>query len=133
MRKLEQLMMKAVHNAVNWKLSNTEVRRERSSYDTHTVHILSVYLHGNHIADVTVYPATGVAVAAANRATFIDWPSRTTVSRLRALGINASVKYRVPHIDGHAVKNPYIYDPKTDAPITFYQPKPVGHLTYQGA
>jgi hypothetical protein len=106
MRKLEHLMMKAVHDAADWKLSNTEVRRERSSYATHTVHILSVHLHGNHIADVTVYPATGLAVATANRATFIEWPSRTTVSRLRALGINASVKYRVPHIDGHAVVPP---------------------------
>lgn len=123
MRKLEHLMMKAVHDAVDWKLSNTEVRRERSSYATHTVHILSVHLHGNHIADVTVYPATGIAVATANRATFIQWPSRTTVSRLRALGINASVKYRVPHIDGHAVKNPYVHDPKT--PITFRQPRPI--------
>ena len=119
MRKLEHLMMKAVHDAVNWKLSNTEVRRERSSYATHTVHILSVYLHGNHIADVTVYPATGVAVAAANRATFIDWPSRTTVSRLRALGINASRPRGVPHIDGHAVV------------LNFY-PTTVGQLTYQG-
>lgn len=103
MKKIEQLMVKAVHNAINWKMSNTEVRRERSSYATHTVHILSVHLHGNHIADVTVYPATGVAVATANRATFIDWPSRTTASRLRALGINASLKSSIPYIDGHAL------------------------------
>lgn len=103
MKKIEQLMVKAVHNAINWKMSNTEVRRERSSYNTHTVHVLSVHLYGNHIADVTVYPATGIAVPAANRTTFIEWPSRTTASRLRALGINASLKSSIPYIDGHAL------------------------------
>ena len=46
MRKLETLMMKAVHDAVNWKLSNTEVRRERSSYATHTVrNVVAVQVH----------------------------------------------------------------------------------------
>ena len=69
MRKIEQQMINAISNNLNWKRDNTEVTYERG-------HVSKVYLHGNHIATVTD-----------NDMTLYDggWQSNTTKSRLNAL------------------------------------------------
>jgi len=72
MRKIEQEMIRAIQQRKAWKKDNTEVMPFNNRID--------VFLHGNHIAHVQngrVY---------ANLATFYRWPTRTTCSRLRALG-----------------------------------------------
>jgi len=80
MRKIEQQMNRAIRDRNNWAKDNTQV--VIGFQDT-----AQVFLHGHHIANVlndgTVEP---------NENTFRDWPTATTRSRLRALGVDASIK-----------------------------------------
>ena len=96
MRKIEKQMIEAIRSGDNWKSGNTEVRH---SIDN-GIFYADIYLHGHHIAVATpkswdVYP-----VAKANEKTFSAWPTATTRSRLRALGVNASIREGHAHIDG---------------------------------
>ena len=75
MRKIENDMNTAIARRINWKFDNTSVVRGES--------LSSVFLHGNHIA--VVHDNGEVDV---NEATLSRWPTNTTVSRLRALGVN---------------------------------------------
>lgn len=75
MRRIEKRMINAIYHGKDWKENNTEVRI------THEGETAKVYLHGNRIAKVdlgTVIP---------DIRTFSRWPTATTCSRLRALGI----------------------------------------------
>ena len=90
MRLIESNMLNAVHNKANWSKDNTEV-----TYVTE-VNSSAIYLHGHRIATYVHY--TGTMVPNAN--TFSQWPTATTRSRLRALGINASVKSGQAMING---------------------------------
>jgi len=88
MRKIEQEMVSALNGRRNWRKGNTEVVQDRSCGG------MSVYLHHNLIAFTyggTVWPVLS---------TFLDYPTRTTSSRLRALGIDASIKKGWPCING---------------------------------
>lgn len=90
MRKIEQDMLNAIANQQNWKCANTSVCQSDVIGDTET----EVYLHGNLIAKRY---STGFNTAWNNPfipvvETFRRWPTTTTRSRLRALGINASIK-----------------------------------------
>jgi hypothetical protein len=73
MRKIEKEMLNAVNTGTNWAKANTQV--------VHINGIAQVFLHGNHIASIYGEPE-------ANVETLKAWPSRTTQSRLWALGIN---------------------------------------------
>lgn len=88
MRKIEQQMIAAVKAKKNWESGNTRVEKVDEFMD--------VYLHGNHIACVGWQ-------AVPNPTTFKRWPTRTTVSRLRALGINASIRQFAPCINGEPI------------------------------
>jgi len=90
MRLIEQQMLTAVHDRANWSKDNTMVKQHNSSGNSF------IMLHGHHIA--TYNHDTPCILA--NRSTFIDWPTRTTASRLRALGIKASLKQGQAAIDG---------------------------------
>lgn len=90
MRKIEQAMLRAIANCTNWKCGNTEVR-VKSSYATH------VYLYGHHIAEIYGGKPT------ANRQTLARWPTPTTKSRLRALGINVYTKNFTTYLDDKEV------------------------------
>jgi len=99
MRKIEQNMVQAIRNGEDWSEGNTAVVHTDSfNY--------AVKLHGNVIAYAFSY-GQGYEVfrgdAVPDFDTFHKWPTRTTVSRLRALGINASVKQGVPMIDGKPI------------------------------
>ena len=75
MRKIEREMVKALRDGHAWQSGNTSV-----TAPDHTGRA-QVYLHGNHIADVR----DGQAVP--NLGTLARWPTTTTKSRLRALGV----------------------------------------------
>jgi hypothetical protein len=75
MRKIEQQMCLAAGQHRKWKSGNTEVYPADGGFS-------EVYLHGNHIA--TVNTSNGSVMP--NLATLAKWPTRTTKSRLRALG-----------------------------------------------
>ena len=90
MRKIEQDMLRAIANRTNWKCGNTEVRCP--FYDTQ-----HVYLHGHHIAEIFHGKPT------ANRQTLARWPTPTTKSRLRALGINVYTKNFTTYLDDEEV------------------------------
>jgi hypothetical protein len=61
-------------------------------------------LHGNHIADAT-RNYYGSIIITPNRETLADWPTPTTKSRLRALGVNLTQSRGVISIDGEVVCN----------------------------
>lgn len=89
MRKIEQDMLRAIRDNENRVLGNT--------YVNPVIGCVEVWLHGNHIADVT---DTGVVV---NVGTLQRWPTRTTMSRLRALGVDVCVRNHVLCLNGEAV------------------------------
>jgi len=96
MRKIEEQMVAAVLAAKEWKQGNTEVTirgdLRKTNEDTGTEFVVvSVWLHRNHIAWVELvrdlagnkFMVHGLRV---NQDTLDRWPTRTTKSRLRALG-----------------------------------------------
>ena len=92
MRKIEVEMLAAARGCMNWSSGNTMVLPYHDPSGATGAH---VYLHGNHIADVPVGEPVGVNIETLRR-----WPTSTTVSRLRALGVDVRIKGRVPYIDG---------------------------------
>ena len=90
MRKIEQQMVKAVNNGDNWSLNNTHVISDGEG-------LTWVYLHGNLIAlsvDGIIEPMLD---------TLSNWPTVTTKSRLRALGVNLTQTKGRIFIDGEFV------------------------------
>jgi len=84
MRKIEQLMCKAIGNKQTWELDNTRVVYECELDETmHSrMEQAKVFLHNNHIGTF-LYRDVQFHV---NVETLRRWPTRTTKSRLRALG-----------------------------------------------
>lgn len=78
MRKIEEQMLEAIRTNRNWSKDNTMVNVTDSNVE--------VFLHGNHIANVV----NGLVEVI--KETALYWPTRTTMSRLRALGVNVNVK-----------------------------------------
>jgi hypothetical protein len=98
MRKIEIEMMNAVVSKMNYKNGNTEVQHhERDAM---------VYLHGNHIATV---PTHGAWVEFSpkdikvNVRTLLAYPTKTTMSRLRALGVCVFQKNNKIYLDGEVI------------------------------
>jgi hypothetical protein len=96
MRQIEKEMLRAIGERTNWRKDNTEVCVAK----VNDRRIMSIYLHGNHIADIRVNGSVET-----NLDTLADWPTPTTKSRLRALGVNLTQKAGVISIDGEAVCN----------------------------
>lgn len=110
MRKIEKSMVAAIKAKRGWSSGNTRVVYEPAITLPHHVRAENsrVFLYGNHIATIfhdkelsERYP-NGVV----NQLTFKRWPSRTTCSRLRALGIGAHLVNGAPCIDGVPVTEP---------------------------
>jgi len=93
MRLIEQQMNEAIHNQVMWSKDNTQV----TYYTSHN--ISHVRLHGHHIA---AYDYT-TGITTPNLATLKEWPTNTTKSRLRALGVNVATRQGVTYIDNVAI------------------------------
>jgi hypothetical protein len=92
MRKIEQQMVSAIMNRKSWQSGNTAVT---TRFDGS----LSVYLHGNHIADIDC--PTGFVLV--NKETLSRWATNTTKSRLRALGANVSTRKGVTYLNNEPV------------------------------
>lgn len=101
MRKIEKQMIQAIRDKRNWKSGNTEVVQVRDT--PHGINYADIYLHGNHIATATPDTWDTYPHAEPNRDTFRNWPTVTTRSRLRALGVNASIKNYCAVLDGVAI------------------------------
>ena len=88
MRKVEQQMRAAAMQGFNWASGNTTVtvRGHRG--------LTEVFLHGHSIA----YVKEGKAVP--NLTTLRQWPTNTTKSRLKALGVNVSTCKGITYVDG---------------------------------
>jgi len=87
MRQIEEQMVDAIENGRNWQSGNTGVRIHPSNY----AHWADVYLHGNHIAEVFC-GASGHRTVDVNVDTLAEYPTRTTMSRLRALGADVCTR-----------------------------------------
>lgn len=96
MRKIEKEMNYAVAQGRNWSSANTMVRVEPETRER------NVYLHGHHIATVEVHKAgwgwSGHVTP--NLKTLSNWPTNTTKSRLRALGVDVYTRNHTTYVDG---------------------------------
>jgi hypothetical protein len=92
MRKIEKQMNDAIHTQKRWSLQNTIV----SPIDDVNV---AVYLHGHEIAIVNTY--NGFTMT--NIDTLRRYPTNTTKSRLRALGVNVATRKGITYLDGKAI------------------------------
>lgn len=92
MRKIEQQMLNAIHHHVRWSLDNTIV----SPLDELTI---AVYLHGHEIA--LINQRNGFVMT--NTDTLRRYPTNTTKSRLRALGVNVATRKGVTYLDNVAI------------------------------
>lgn len=91
MRTIESKMLAAIQNSkADWSLDNTRVMAIVGGFE--------IQLHGNRIATVDEYGDVRVDVK-----TLKNWPSNTTKSRLRALGVRITQKKGILYIDGKAI------------------------------
>ena len=88
MRKIETQMIAALRAGRAWQSGNTSVTAPDRTGRA------QVHLHGNHIADVR----EGRAVP--NLGTLARWPTATTKSRLRALGVPIEQRRGCIYING---------------------------------
>lgn len=98
MRKIEQQMLNAIESKRNWSLDNTLVHIENGGGNPFGLRA-EVYLHGNHIADYW-YDDKKLDV---DTRTLIDWNTRTTKSRLRALGAKVATRKGVIYLNNVAI------------------------------
>jgi len=90
MRKIEKQMVEAVNFGIPFQESNTTV-----TIDFNTAH---VFLHGNHIASVVQNGKVMV-----NLDTLRAYPTSTTKSRLRALGVDVYTKQGITFVNGEEI------------------------------
>ena len=97
MRKIEREMMGAILNKRSWCKDNTSVVYEcELDEPTHArLEQAKVYLRGNHVATWLYQDGT----VHANIATLYNWPTPTTKSRLRALGVKVYTKNNVHYLN----------------------------------
>lgn len=98
MRKIEQQMLNAIESKRNWSLDNTLVHIENGGGNPFGLRA-EIYLHGNHIADYW-YNDKQLDV---DTRTLIDWNTRTTKSRLRALGAKVATRKGIIYLNNVAI------------------------------
>ena len=106
MRKIEEQMIEAIRSKQDWKsYKNAQgyPAMEVVHVREHGINYADIYLHANLIATATPDTWDARPYANPNRAMFREYPTVTTRSRLRALGVNASIKNGAAHIDGMEV------------------------------
>jgi len=95
MRQIETDMLEAIKHGKDWSKDNT-----RTVVDAgYRSYFVDVYLHGNHIAEVICRMGCDDIVKP-NTATLRRWPTRTTMSRLSALGVDVCTRKGVVLLDG---------------------------------
>lgn len=95
MRLIEKEMNHAVDNGLDWAKDNTQVVIDSIP----RAYFADVYLHGNYIAVIYCNMA-GERQVKPILDTLRDYPTRTTMSRLRALGVDVCTRKGVVHLDG---------------------------------
>jgi hypothetical protein len=95
MRLIEKEMLEAIKHGRDWSKDNTRTEVE-SGYRAYFV---DVYLHGNHIAEICCRMGCNDIVKP-NINTLLDYPTRTTMSRLRALGVDVGTRKGQVMLDG---------------------------------
>jgi hypothetical protein len=91
MRIIEKNMNAAIARGANFSSANTQVLFQ-------DLHSARVYLHGHEIAIVSYNGSV-----AANLETLRAYPTNTTKSRLRALGVNVYTRKGVTYINDKAI------------------------------
>ena len=89
MRLIEQQMNEALINKTTWSKDNTEV----TYYTSHN--LSHIRLHGHHIA---MYDHAKLELIP-NLSTLDTWPTVTTKSRLRALGVNVYTRKGITYVN----------------------------------
>ena len=87
MRQIEQKMNNAIARGESWAGGNTQVV-------TLVNGVSEVFLHGHHIAQC-YGTETEVDIK-----TLLNWPTRTTMSRLRALGVDVCTRRGNIYLNG---------------------------------
>jgi|TARA_B100001094_G_scaffold317252_1_gene359431 hypothetical protein len=99
MRKIEMNMNSAVMLGRDWSGANTSTKKIYGADAK-----VGVYLHGNHIA--TVWGACHGRdkwTVEVNTRTLADYPTRTTMSRLRALGVDVCTRKGEVLLNGETI------------------------------
>jgi hypothetical protein len=109
MRKIESEMVHNVMMGRDWSKANTSTNRApeyMAGWLTNSA--IEVRLHDNHIA--TVYRACDGRnrwYVEVNTRTLSDYPTRTTMSRLRALGVDVCTRKGRVILDGNDICQAY--------------------------
>ena len=93
MRKIEEQMLNAVVAQANWTLGNTSV------YFSEHLKRSEVFLHGHKLG--AYYHQMGSFNV--HQPTLKAYPTNTTKSRLRALGVNVSTRKGVTYLNDRAI------------------------------
>lgn len=96
-RKIEQEMCAAAAGMRDWNCDNTSVQIGTNA--ANGAPTARVYLHGNHIASVTQVRHDELSLQVMS-GVLADWPTNTTISRLRALGADVRVDRRKVYLNG---------------------------------
>ena len=86
MRVIENEMLAAINGGRDWSKDNTRVTSSR----VNGVVFSDVFLHHHLIASVSVWH--GKIATSVCKDTLREWPTRTTMSRLRALGVDVCTR-----------------------------------------
>ena len=102
MRKIETKMLKAIANLHDMYQDNTYVKHGSTEGDDFmdAFDYADVYLHGNLIATV-YHPSTSGQYVSVDLKTLRAYPTRTTMSRLRALGIDVCTRKGEAYLHGY--------------------------------
>ena len=98
MRLIEKEMLEAIKHGRDWYKDNTSVEVDAS----YRSYFADVYLHGNHIAEVICRMGCDDIVKP-NVDTLLKYPTRTTMSRLRALGVDVCTRKGEVLLNGAAL------------------------------
>jgi len=99
-RKIEQQMLDAALHVRDWHHSNTEVKA--CTNQANDLPVSRVYLHGHHIANLQQVRHDKMELQVIEE-TLRNWPTNTTISRLRALGANVYSKNHVVYLNDQPV------------------------------
>ena len=91
MRVIEKQMLSAIMDWKYFNKDNTMVKTYNGYSD--------IYLHGHHIAEYD----NSTNKVKVNVDTLRNWPTNTTKSRLRALGVNVTTKKGVTYLDNQPI------------------------------
>lgn len=97
MRKIEKQLIEAIKAKTNFNKDNSQV------VYCELLNSSDIFLHGKRIATYWHGSAFSNHPLAVDRDTLKRWPTNTTKSRLRALGVSITQKKGVLYIDGVAI------------------------------